>query len=369
MALDVQRGALYWVDPRIALLLCAIEEGLTEAEIITRLQEDLAVPRSEARTQFNEMLAKLDRLRRGSEAAGLPRPTPRRVDVAAIVESMTPPTHRCHVALLGKTVEVYLPTRLLLQDFLSVMGHLPTEDREGSDAVVRVVRTATGYAVLDGETVVAECASRRGVASDVKAAVCHAAVNAQHYDACLHGAVVEVGTGAVLVPAASGHGKTCLALALAAAGHTCLADDLTLVDFNKRGLAVRGVPAASCVKREAWDLLGALHPELEHATIHERADGKIVKYLPVAEPRLEPVPVRAFVVPGFVQGASAKTTTLPPEIAMQHILQSVLAWRAKLTPGSVETLIEGLERIPAFACTYGSPADAVALFEEIVECL
>ncbi|MEM1151800.1 MAG: hypothetical protein AAGI03_14825 [Pseudomonadota bacterium] len=366
MALDTEFGALFWVSPQTALFLCALEEELGEAEIIARLQQDLDLPRGEARNLYRKILEELSHIRHVNEAARTAKQDVDHLCGARIAGRGVPTIHCCQVAMLGMSVRVCLPTRSLLQSFLSVMGHTLTEACGPSDVVLRVVRDGNGYALIEGDTVTVERSSQLSVVSDLKAAVCHAAVNAQRYDACVHAAVIGVDGGAVLIPAASGRGKTCLALALAASGHTCLSDDLALVDLNDAALAVRGVPAASCVKSEAWGPLGVLHPELKSAPIHKRADGKTVKYLPIAAPSLEPVAVRAFVVPRFAEGASAQVVKLRPEVALEHVLSSVLAWRGKLAPHSVEALIKGLDNAPAFACTYDNPGAAVALFEDII---
>src|SRR3546814_12138641 len=84
--------------------------------------------------------------------------------------------------------------------------------------------------------------------------------------------------GAILLPAPSQSGKTCLAAALAREGFTYCTDETTLLD--SRNFRARGLPTALAVKAAAWDLLQPLYPGLQALPAPNRADGKIVKYMP-----------------------------------------------------------------------------------------
>ena len=86
----------------------------------------------------------------------------------------------------------------------------------------------------------------------LKHALISEAVNRHGFDLLVHAAMLRVGDRAV-PPAAPGSGKTCLSLALAAAGFAWHTDETTLL--LGEDLKARGVPACPCVEEPAWPLV------------------------------------------------------------------------------------------------------------------
>ncbi|WP_226580568.1 PqqD family peptide modification chaperone [Acuticoccus sediminis] len=360
LLLDPAREAVFALDAQSAFLWCCLDDGLGEDDIVRVFADDFGVSRDEARQTVDGILASLDRLVEAGApepAAHSPRPDPARAVAAPDREPS--PVAPVRVGLLGTVFDVTFPSSKLRESFLSAMGHLECQ-ADGAGVEARVVEDADGYRVLvDGE-VAEQCGEIAEVASQVKAALTHAAINRTDFDACVHAAVVSVGGRGVLLPAGSGSGKSCLALTLAGAGWSCLSDDLAL--FRLDGPTVQGVPAATCVKAAAWEAMTAIHPALETLPVHRRIDGKVIKYLSVARVDSAPEPVRAIIFPTFEAGAGAELTRLLPEEALGEFLASILAWRARLTASVVDGLIGFIEATPCYRLRYGASEDAVAVF-------
>lgn len=350
--LDAGQQRIYSLDAQSAWLWCCIEENRDEAEIATLFAEDFDVPLAVAQKEVAGLLARLGVLVAG-DAGDTPRADPVPEEYT---EPLGAPVASLSVVLLGTVFEVGFPSRILRDWFGTVMGHLASD--AAADVAVSVVRHGDGYAVVMDGQVAETCAHPSEVASQTKAAICHAAINRTAFDGCLHAATVRIGSATVLVPADSGSGKSCLSLALAGAGCTLMSDDLTLLNLD--GPTVRGVPTASCVKAEAWGLVAADHPALDRATTHRRADGKRVRYLPVASPDAPAAAVNLIVFPRFRRGAAAGATRLGPEEALRRILENMLAWRARLTPDLLDAVIAWIETTPCCELTYGTSGDAVA---------
>lgn len=352
---------IFSLDARSAWLWCCVEEGLDESEIVTLYAEDFGVSAADADHDVGEIVEKLRQMLQS------PLAIPSAADASGNNEygdALPDQVHRSRVRLLGTVFDVTFPSETLCERFRSTMGHL--EDG-GPDTDVEVVVAARGdeFAVVIGGTVVETASSPLEIASQVKSALCHAAINRQPFDACLHAALVDMAGRSILLPAESGSGKSCLALSLAGAGAECLSDDLTLLDLDS--LTVRGVPAASCVKADAWETISAIHPALRSAPAHRRVDGKLVKYLPVAQPSEAGCPASLIVFPTFRKGLETRLVPLPPGEALRRLLASVLAWRAHLTPATLDGIIAWIEATPCYELWYGSSRDAVAIIGTIID--
>lgn len=358
--LDSSRQRVFWLNPRAGYLWCCIDDELTYGQAVADFAHDYKLPDDEARTAVDRILAAIAALLDSDDAPAAPTEHAAPPPITGPDEA--PGADLVQVALLGTRFDVSFPSTQLGDRFRSVMGHL---ERQGgpADEHVSVLQVGSAFAVRIGGEIVERCDRPSEVAAQVKAAVCHAAINRMGFDACLHAAAVRFGGGAALIPAGSGRGKSCLALTLAGSDYPCLSDDLCL--FRIDGPTVQGVPVASGVKSSAWEAMAAIHPSLAERPVHRRIDGKDIKYLPLAEVGSSPQPVTAIIFPQFDAGAAPELTALTPEDALRELLASVLAWRMRLTPDAIDTIVAFVERTPCYRLHYGASADAVRIFDRL----
>ena len=93
----------------------------------------------------------------------------------------------------------------------------------------------------------------------------------------LHAAAVTANNKCVLLAGVPGSGKSTLTAALLAKGFGYCADDTALL--TEPPIRVRGVPTRLGLKEGSWPVVRELWPELDALAVHQRADGKRIRYL------------------------------------------------------------------------------------------
>jgi hypothetical protein len=174
-------------------------------------------------------------------------------------------------------------------------------------------------------------------------------------DLALHSACLVRGEKNLLIGGHSGAGKTTLTLRLLDAGFQYGGDDVAIVSAD----GARGLPFAPAVKPGAWRLIKKFHPDLNSYAIHQREDGKRVRYVkpsPVAVEKTRPV---GWVV--FLRRRAEGTATLTPVEPMEVVTRLV---GEAISPSRTLTsaMLGSIKRIVAdaagFELTYSSLDEA-----------
>jgi hypothetical protein len=174
----------------------------------------------------------------------------------------------------------------------------------------------------------------------------------------VHAAAVGNENECVLIPGASGSGKSSLAAALLSLPNTkCLTDDLALL--ARATLAVVPVPMPLVLKSGSWNALHPFLPDLAASIIYRRF-GKDSRYWAPPRERIahSSLPVRAVVFPRYVEGADALLSPVTPLEAMSRITAAPCAVKPPITEAVVDQLASFARRVPAYALTYGALSDA-----------
>ncbi len=206
------------------------------------------------------------------------------------------------------------------------------------------------------------CARSSQVVPMLKASLLQLALRRSRDFGAIHAAAVGRNGRCVLLPGASGSGKSTAAAALVAAGLDLLGDDTIVLAGD--GLAARPIPFAICVKKGAWNLLAGRFPDLLEQPVHDRIDGQRVRYL--APPtvagdarRDTGRPVAAIVFLKREDGGAAELAALPPFEALQRLLAGFFPLADGLDPDKVERLLEWIGRTPSFELRFSSLEDCV----------
>lgn len=207
------------------------------------------------------------------------------------------------------------------------------------------------------------CASSGQVVPMFKASLLRFALQRSRDFGAIHAAAVGRNGHSVLLPGASGSGKSTAAAALVAAGLQLLGDDTVVLAGD--GLAARAVPFAICLKRGAWNLLAGRFPDLAEQPVYDRIDGRRVRYLVpprvAADARSEAGwPVSAIVFLRRENGGAAELSALPPFEALQRLLKGFYPLADGLDPEKVERLLGWIGRTPSFELRFSSLEDCVA---------
>jgi hypothetical protein len=182
----------------------------------------------------------------------------------------------------------------------------------------------------------------------------------------LHAAAVATAGACVLMPGASGAGKSSLTAALSSLdGMQFVADDLALLAGAT--LDVVPVPLPIVLKSGAWDALHAILPGLAARTVYRRF-GRECRYWtpPLERIAREPMPVKAIVFPRYVQGTATALTPVPALDAFGRITAAPSAVRPPITRDTLEALAQFARDVPAYSLTYGSLADARWIIRDLL---
>lgn len=364
--------ALYALSPSAATLWCLLGEGVSPRAAARHFADDTGYALSRARAEIAAAL----RDWREAGLVGTARPAREPVAPSPVVGGAsapqtaplppTPPDRVRAYRLLDTVFEVRFPDLSLAKVVDTAIGHLATTDPKTANAVV--YHGEHGITITVDGRVIERCADVSGVAPAVKAALAIDAANRQDFGLFLHAALLRRGGSGLLLPAAPGRGKTCLAAALARAGFDYCSDEIVLLD--RETLHARGLPTALAVKDGAWELLKPLYPELPSMRAHHRSDGKIVKYLPPpvaigAPPADAPLPVRTIVLPRYVPDGAAELRRVARADALQQVMTECLAMRMTLTAEQVGDIVRWIEMIDCCTLLFSDLSSATRVLSNL----
>jgi hypothetical protein len=234
-------------------------------------------------------------------------------------------------------------------------------------ASLTVFRILDWYYIFAGDQPLLFADTPRKLLPKLKAEVMARAIERHEHVFHLHAAAVMVDGRLVLLPGASGSGKTVLTAQLVALGATYFSDETALL---RRDGTMRPVPTALSVKAGGVDSLASAFPRLADFPEHDREDGVTVRYLPPPSATLPP-PARAarpsvMVFPRHAPGRAAKLQALPAADALGRLLEECLAIPRRLKLESVAMMVEAIESTPCRELLFGEGDDAARLLMELV---
>ncbi|HEX6014450.1 MAG TPA: PqqD family peptide modification chaperone, partial [Geminicoccaceae bacterium] len=347
LLLDPGSGDLLALSPTAAFLWCALEEEMAVGELVDAYARTFARTGPAAAREIGAALLDwaVRGLVEGSRAPAAQRSTP----IARPAPGPSPSTPSAvtrQYEVLGTRFRVGFEALADAAAADEVLGHFAACGAERTADAVCARETSGAALWIDGVRRDA-APTAEGLVPMVKHALVAEAVNRHGFALYVHGAMLRSGDSALLLPAAPGSGKTCLSLALAAAGFDWHTDEMVLLAGED--LRAQGVPACPCVKEPAWPLVEPFVPELRARRVHRRADGKTVRYPPPpCDPR-DPAlarswPVRWIVFPRYPPAAGrvccGSTGSKPCGVS----------WRRRRRCGSTST------RRSSAGSSIGSPA-------------
>lgn len=245
-----------------------------------------------------------------------------------------------------------------------VIAHMACADDGPVDLLLTVERDADGYRLLEDGRPVAAGLSLPQLVPVVKLRLRNAIMNRHRYFMQLHAGAVLDEDGVLLFPGDPGSGKTTLTASLVASGLGYLSDEVVLLE--RGSLAVRPFPLALTVKSGAVAPLTPLYPMLPCLDVHEREDGRRVRYLrpPAGSTVADDAagqPVRAVIFPRYAPDAPPTLSPVEPCEALQRLLACCLSLPEWLSAGSVEDLVRWMRRLDCWELRSSSVPEAIAL--------
>jgi hypothetical protein len=372
LLLDPGSGDLLALSPTAAFLWCALEEEMAVGELVDAYARTFARTGPAAAREIGAALLDwaVRGLVEGSRAPAAQRSTP----IARPAPGPSPSTPSAvtrQYEVLGTRFRVGFEALADAAAADEVLGHFAACGAERTADAVCARETSGAALWIDGVRRDA-APTAEGLVPMVKHALVAEAVNRHGFALYVHGAMLRSGDSALLLPAAPGSGKTCLSLALAAAGFDWHTDEMVLLAGED--LRAQGVPACPCVKEPAWPLVEPFVPELRARRVHRRADGKTVRYPPPpCDPR-DPAlarswPVRWIVFPRYAAGGGTRLLRLDRVEALRRLLAETPAMRVDLDSPFVRRLVDWIAGVDCNALEFDGFEPATAALRAMVGAL
>lgn len=236
------------------------------------------------------------------------------------------------------------PVERSVHDFLD---HIRITDAEPARHHLNLIFDGVRWSLHHNGGMVGTCTDGRSVVPMVHAHLMMEAYRSAQCLLALHAAAVGARGRSLLLAGMSGSGKSTLTAALLAHGFEYLADDTVLLTLPP--VRVRGVPMRVGLKEGSWEVVQRFWPELDALPIHDRPDGKRVRYLqpPAAVPDTfdRRLTGSVLVFPQYACGAETRMKRIGradalaklteagydvPDLANREVICALVSWMAQL---------------------------------------
>jgi Coenzyme PQQ synthesis protein D (PqqD) len=269
-----------------------------------------------------------------------------------------------HYRMLDTTVAVFASTEKLCAVVHPVLAHLETRAAAESSCRVDIVETADAILIIENRRIVGSCAGRHRLAPLVQGIIGLVALRHFRYLIALHAAALVSADGVLLLAGRSGSGKSTLSAGMLSAGWQYLSDDTALLSPNS--LNVVPMPYSLGLKRGSWPLLASWLPNLGRLPVHEREDGKAIRYL--GPPRVDfrrERPVRWIGFPHRSENGETVVRRLGRLEGLYRVLEHCCAVPRPLEASDVHQLIRWTGGLEFFELAAGDLDSAVAQIQAI----
>jgi len=174
-------------------------------------------------------------------------------------------------------------------------------------------------------------------------------------DFALHAASLTLKEKGLILCGQPGIGKSTLALHLIDGGFRYCGDDIVLISPD--GLA-QGLPFAPTVKPGAWEAISRIRNDLDHAVVHDRADGMRVRYLPLTDVHEGSFAAAWIIFLNRIGGAAADLTPLGQIETMGRVIGGSFTANGRLSQKAFAALKKILVGAKSFELTYGDALQA-----------
>ena len=373
--LDTASQKLYRLNTTAAFIWCCIEDRLSRAESVARLGRAFGTTGRDAESYVAAAVDGWSALGllagNGAPLAdALSSPEPKDGAPAAIAAPFIPVIEK-YYRLLDTDFRLRFASSATAADMHRFLAPLAERRPDERDLVTIDVReSGARRALYHGDRIIERWAAPDELVPVAKIAlVTFALERSQDFGALHAGAVSRRGDGpCVVIAGVSGAGKSTLVAGLATSGFTSLGDD-TIV-LARDPLAVRAIPFGICLKDGAWDLLSGRIPGLSEQPVHQRLDGKRVRYfvphgMPAPLGRAVRNPAVAVVFPNRTTGGSGHLVRISHADALTRIASEFCPLGGQLDVDKVERLIQWVGSMKCYELRYSTLDQGIKAIGEL----
>lgn len=372
---DSARQCLYSTNTSATFIWCCLEEGMAPSEIARTMASRFETTAEAARAVVGQAIRQWRALKLVGPRAAFPvAPAPGPAVVAPASASLRHVAARAvngadkrHYRLLDSAIALHYPPPFA-RIVEPALAPLATGASAGRGTLVEIAPNGDGYDVTVDGAPFEHCRGPEEILPTIKTALVWLALKESRDFGAFHAAGLARGDACLLLPGASGRGKTTLSTALAMTGFELLSDD-TMVLAEGDVLAMRALPFGACLKPGAWSALASRTPQILDLPVHTRLDGIRVRYL--LPPRLslctDParrLPVRWIVFPHYSDGAPLRMTPVARPEALRRLMEGFCPLgEESLDARKVERLVDWIAGIECHELRYSSLDEATALMQ------
>lgn len=377
---------IYELNAAATWIWCQLDEGIAFDDLPRALTATFGFEEAKAQHYLSETLKTWKDLGflNGKEAlkersssirkARAPSPTsslPRRL-LNAIKGRRLPQNSRRPIAAysaLSQDVAVIFPSQDIADLVHPSVAHvtLGDIDRGRQMTLVEVEETREGYRIKVDGKMRYRCSLANELTPILQYLVFAGAISKSAYSVAFHAGAVAIDGQVAVLPGNAGSGKTSLTAALISCGFQYLSDDLLLMSEDLR---IEGVPFALCIKDTGVAPLEPYYPDISSLALHNRQDGKKVRYLPPPPTAfLKDSPARLpaswVIFPTYRPEGETTLTPLSKSKALRQLLETCTL-ALPLTHDQVRTFVRWLEALRCYELKVTSLAEGVAAVKGVM---
>jgi hypothetical protein len=349
-------GELLRLNPTAALVWRGLKAGLSSHEIIDSLVQVAGSPATEVAQDVAALMTGFQ------EAGVLGAPPPSRLRSPSHRHAHS--RERCY-RLVDFQFRLKTPPAIEREAY-QLLAHLSLPDSSSPEVLLEVLEDGNQWLLLREGRVVDQCPTPAGIVPMLHSNILLMAYWSSGCMAALHAAAVTRGGDCILMPAASGSGKTTFTAALLSQGFGYCTDDLALLTHEP--VRIRPVPTCLGLKPGSWGVVDDVFPEIRQLRTYLRSDGKQVRYLP--PPRVDGARdsyrARAIVFPAWSPGHTAEIRSISSVEGLSRLTASGYDLPNRINRDIVECLIRWISGLPCFELRYDAPGDAVPMMSALM---
>jgi hypothetical protein len=231
---------------------------------------------------------------------------------------------------------------------------------------LRIVRAGTSWSISANDREIFPSVRDEQVGLGLLHAVRSLLYDEAPYDVAFHAAMIADAKHGIMLCAPREFGKSTLAAYLSAHGFNLVSDEPALLNLHTASVSPVEMPIS--LKEGTWRILENEWPQLEHAPIHVRSDGRRIKLLHPSQDRVAHAPQRLtrIVFPKYSPSSPANLEAVSPIRRLTLLNEGGMFLGKQLSKEKFEQFLRLICATLAFVAHYSSLQEAARMIQGVV---